>query len=456
MKLKNSLLNQYLLIILFAIMILPSSFFIITIVFYSSLPMDEKPNKYQNGTDLEAMWHKEAQSLAGATDVQINEKLQEIRKEYDKASLFWVDELGKTRLKLPEDLSVLDSWWPTETIDFMKKNRGEKVDPFTVVALIGEDKNEGFMVMQVPRSAMMPTGRLLQDRYSYLIILAVVAILAIFIFISWIFFYKIRKRLLRLRQAMSSPAENGIPDPISVEKKDEIGQLEGSFNEMIHQLESSRQRELEEETLRRQLIANLSHDLRTPLTTIRGHAYSLKKEPLSDQGKESLDLIDNKIGYLSQLIENLLSYTLLTAGKYPYDPKRVDIVRLVKTSFAAWYPVFEHLQFEMSIDFPERTFYWEIDSQWLERVLDNFYQNVHRHAKEGKYIGVRADTELEQIMIEDRGSGMSGESAGKGAGIGLSIVSRMLKDMGLEWIAETGETGTIIRIQRKNGGADLI
>ncbi|MEH7390127.1 sensor histidine kinase [Bacillus sp. JJ1474] len=449
MKLKNSLLNQYLLIVLLAIMIVPISFPIVTMVFY--LPYsDKEPNKYQNGTDLEKMWHEAARSLAGASDEKINEKLQQIQHEFDQASMFWVDETGQTKLTLPKDITGPSSWSPSYTIDFMKKSRGYEVDPFTVVALIGENKNEGFMVLQVPRSAMTVTGRQIQEDYSYIIVVLIFAILAIFIFISWIFFYKIRKRLLRLRQAMSSPAENGIPDPISLEKKDEIGQLEGSFNEMIHQLESSRQRELEEETLRRQLIANLSHDLRTPLTTIRGHAYSLKKEPLSAQGKESLDLIDNKIGYLSQLIENLLSYTLLTSGKYPYDPRRVDIVRLVKTSFAAWYPVFEHLHFEMSIDLPERTFYWEIDSQWLERVLDNFYQNVHRHAKEGKYIGVKVDTELEQIIIEDHGSGMSGESTGKGAGIGLSIVSLMLKDMGLEWMAETGEAGTNIRIQRKN------
>ncbi|KAB2333138.1 HAMP domain-containing histidine kinase [Cytobacillus depressus] len=455
MKLKNSLLNQYLLIILLAIMILPGSFFLVTITFYTHFATVEEPNKYQNGTDLEKMWHKEARSLSGASEAQINEKLQQIRKEYDKAAIFWVDEAGETKLTIPENLSVSARWSPTETIDFMKKNRGETVDPYTVVALIGEHKNEGFMVMQIPRSAMLPTGQRIQDKYSYLIVLAVVAVLTIFIFISWIFFYKIRKRLLKLRQAMSSPTENGLPDPISVEKKDEIGQLELSFNEMVHQLEEGRQRELEEETLRRQLIANLSHDLRTPLTTIRGHAYSLKKEPLSEQGKKSLDLIDNKIGYLAQLIENLLSYTLLTSGKYPYHPKEVDIVRLVKTSFAAWYPVFEDIDFEMNMELPEKTFYWEIDSQWLERVLDNIYQNIYRHARGGKYIGVRVDIGQEQIIIADRGPGMSGESAGKGAGIGLTIVSLMLKDMNLRWDVETGEAGTIIRIKRKNGGADL-
>jgi len=449
MKLRNSLLSQYLLIILLAIMILPVSFFFTTVSFFTYFTEDEAVNKYQNGTDLEKMWLETARSLTGASEEQINEKLISLQSQYTEASMYWVDEVGQTKLKLPENLAVPSSWSPSHTIDFMKKNRGLQVDPFTVVALIGEQKNEGFMVLQVPRSAMVATGVSLQEKYGYLIFVAVLAMLAIFIFISWVFFYKIRKRLLRLQKAMYSPEGKGIPNPITVEKKDEIGQLEISFNEMIYQLESSRQREKEEETLRRQLIANLSHDLRTPLTTIRGHAYSLNKEPLSEKGRESLDLIDNKVNYLGQLIENLLSYTLLTSGKYPYSPKKTDMTRLVKTSFAAWYPVFENSGFQMEIDLPDDTFYWEIDAQWMERVLDNFYQNINRHAKEGKYIGVKVDTQKQQIMIEDHGPGMSGESSGKGAGIGLSIVSLMLKDMKLGWEIDTSENGTIIKILKK-------
>lgn len=450
MKLKNSLLTQYLLIILFAIMILPTTSIFISTLFYSYFDDETEVNIYQNGSNLEMIWHEEARSLAGASEQQINERLIQLKSEYPKASMYWVNESGETKFKLPENLNVPSSWSPSHTIDFMKKNRGMKVDPFTVVALIGENKNEGLMVLQVPRSEMEPSSEEREERYSKYILIAVLAILALFIFISWIFFYKIRKRLLRLQQAMTIPVENGIPDKISVERKDEIGQLELSFNEMIDQLKSSRLREREEEILRRRLIANLSHDLRTPLTTIRGHAFSLQKEPLSGKGKESLELIDTKINYLGQLIENLLSYTLLTSGKYPYHPKKTDIVRLVKTSFAAWYPVFENLRFQMDVDFPESTFYWEIDTEWMERILDNFYQNINRHAKDGQYISVKVDVERQQIIIADHGPGMRGDSDGKGAGIGLSIVSLMLKDMKLEWIAETGEKGTTITIQKRS------
>ncbi|WP_121610951.1 HAMP domain-containing sensor histidine kinase [Mesobacillus foraminis] len=448
MKLKNSLLNQYLLIILLAIMIMPISFPLISMVFYVPFSSTEELN-HLNSTDMESMWHKEAKSLEGASDQQIKEKLEKLKVKYPEANMFWVDESGNARDRLPKELTLQQNWSPEYTINFMKKNRGDEADPFTVVALIGKGRDEGFMVLQLPRSELRSNGERMQDKYSYLMTLLVFIILGTFLFVSWIFFYRIRKRLLRLRTAMAEPADHGIPEPIAIGKKDEIGQLEISFNNMIQKLEHSREREQEEEVLRRQLIANLSHDLRTPLTTIRGHAFSLKKEPLSEKGLESLQLIDTKVNYLGQLIENLLSYTLLTAGKYPFNPVKTDMVRLVRTSFAGWYPVFENAGFHIELDLPDQTFYWEIDSQWMERILDNFYQNVHRHAREGQYISVKINPDLQQITIADRGPGMNGESTGKGAGIGLTIVSLMLKEMKLDWETRTGTTGTAIIIKKR-------
>lgn len=448
MKLKNSLLNQYVLIILLAVMILPITFPLISVLFYFPYSNSEEVT-HLNGTDIESMWHKEANSLEGASDQQIRTKLGKVKAQYPEAKIFWVDKRGKTRDMFPRDLNVQPHWSPEYTIDFMKKNRGEEVDPFTVVALIGKGQDEGFMVLQLPRSDLKSNGERMQDKYSHLMTALMFVILGIFLFVSWIFFYRIRKRLLRLQKAMTEPADHGIPEQIAIGKKDEIGQLEISFNKMIQQLEESREREQEEEALRRQLIANLSHDLRTPLTTIRGHAFLLKKEPLSEKGLESLQLIDNKINYLGQLIENLLSYTLLAAGKYPFQPQKTDMVRLVRTSFAGWYPVFENAGFQIELDMPEQTFYWKIDVQWMERILDNFYQNIHRHAREGQYISVKIDPGLQQIIIADRGPGMSGESKGKGAGIGLTIVSLMLKEMKLDWETETGPSGTAIMIKKR-------
>lgn len=445
MRLKNSLLSKYLLLIFIAIMILPVMFPILTLLIY--LPVDEGiNNQYQNGTDLEILWHQEAKKLQGSSEEEMNRRLAELHHEYSKADMFWVDQNGNTKGKIPNDLSLPDHWSSNYTLDFMKKSYDS--DPFTVVAFIGSDKAQGFMVMQVPRSAMKGSGEQVQEKYNYLMVIIMGAVLAAFIFVSWIFFYRIRKRLLRLQEAMTAPTESGLPNSLSVGKLDEIGKLEQSFNGMIDELQESRKREQEEENLRKRLIANLSHDLRTPLTTIRGHAYQLQKEPLSENGKQSLQLIDNKISFLAELIENLLSYSQLTSGRYPYHPEKIDIVRRIRTSIANWYPVFESADFEVEVEVPEEKVICDVDPQWIERILDNFFQNILRHAKSGKYIGVKLERKNNSflLMIEDKGPGMGSPSLEKGTGIGLTIVSLMLKEMKLKWEIDSRETGTKIYI----------
>src|SRR4029453_7484239 len=96
-----------------------------------------------------------------------------------------------------------------------------------------------------------------------------------------------------------------------------------------------------EEELRKRLIASLSHDLRTPLTVMSSHLYLLRKESLSMAGQASLKQMEQKIASSSSLIENLLSYTLMTSGRYPLQLERQDLLRIVRESAASWFPFWE-------------------------------------------------------------------------------------------------------------------
>ncbi|WP_409343544.1 histidine kinase dimerization/phospho-acceptor domain-containing protein [Paenibacillus sp. MBLB4367] len=454
MKFRHSLLARYLLIILSALLLWPFVFPVATILYYSPElaaalgKQDREENSYGSASDVEKLWHREAEGLKDAPSAAIDEKLRALKERYPEASLFWVDGSGRTRLALPEQPELPAQWTAADSIAFMKKGYGG--DPFTVVAFIGQDPRQGFMAVRLPRELFK--GQRAEFNSMYFVSI-VGAMFVLFIFVSWLFFYRIRKRLVRLQEAMTSTDDTGIPLPLAVSKKDEIGQLEGAFNRMVSELLSSRTREAEEEKLRKQLIANLSHDLRTPLTMIRGHAYSLGQEPISDKGKASVALIADKTDYLGQLIENLLSYTLLSAGKYPLDRKQTDVFRLIRASAAGWYPVFEKEGFEVDVDLPEEgELLWSVDPAWFTRILDNLFQNVVRHARTGRYIGIRTEAKEGRtaIVIADKGPGMHAVSEGKGAGIGLTIVSMMVKDMQLQWEIVNAPEGVAITLYPKN------
>ncbi|CAM4483355.1 HAMP domain-containing sensor histidine kinase [Paenibacillus typhae] len=275
-------------------------------------------------------------------------------------------------------------------------------------------------------------------------------IIVAFVLISWLFFLKLRKRLTGLQEAMAFSAEHSSfpqPVPVQSDRMDEIDQLGRSFNWMIRQLEDSRAREHEEEWLRHRLIANLSHDLRTPLTILRGHVTRLNRESISSEGQSSLAEMDHTITRAGELMDDLFAYTLLTSGKHPFEPASTDITRLVRASVAAWYAVFEEQDIQIDADLPaEKTFYWEADPKWLTRVLDNLFQNIIRHAADGKYVYIAVDIEKEIILVADKGPGMENSSYERGAGIGLSAVRFMLEKMKLVAGFSSDENGTSVTI----------
>lgn len=449
---RRSLLTRYLLIILMALMFIPivvpgsvvTAWMVENITNLSGGDQSKLP--YGTSDQITYQWHQEAKWMSKSTPEAISKRLTELKKKYKDASLFWVDHDGLTRLQLPQQSNLPVKWSSERIIQFMKNSHYS--DPFTVVALIGgnEHVSHGFMVLQLPRSFLKQQiqSNLANDGRYYVAFFA--CFLGFFTIISYFFIRDIRKRLLRLESAMTSPAEDGLPIPIKEGKPDEIGMLEQAFNAMVYQLGESRHREREEEELRKRLISNLSHDLRTPLTVVGSHVYSLRQEELSDQGRQSLALMETKMKDLDHLIDHLLSYNLLTSGRYSVTLKRQDILRLVRESAAAWYPLWEKEQLEPDIQLPEEPIYWKVDELAFRRVLDNVFQNINRHASSGGYVGIAVESYegYSALVIMDHGPGMNSDTTNRGAGLGLAIVDLLLRELKITKVVESSTEGTKI------------
>ena len=304
--------------------------------------------------------------------------------------------------------------------------------------------------MQLPRKYLNVQQPIASETAMYGVFTASMS--GLFILVSWLFFVRIRKRLLRLRTAMkSSHTVTGIPQPVTLTKYDEIGQLEEGYNDMVIQLEEGQRRQREEEELRKSLIANLSHDLRTPDGDSKPY-FLYGREPLSPKGKESLSLIESKIADLGGLIDNLLSYNLLTSGRVQLSMEPTDVLRIVKESAAAWYPVWEKAGIEPEIQVRDEPLSWNVDVLWFRRLLDNLFQNVVRHAKSGQYIGIHTEERegLEGVLvISDHGPGIESDSGNKGTGIGLAIVDHLTREMGLGCHVVSSDEGTRISIWKR-------
>ena len=447
MNFLRSLQARYMLIIMSAIFLLHAIYSLIMII----------GNQYHTATQtldpkkLERDWHAEASRIQHSSKENIEQLLKKWRKRYPQVSMFWVNQKGELTLTENVKESLPTQWTPTYTAKFIKDRY--KQNPFTVIAFVGKKHDQGFLVLQIDRVHFLQPISLFFHKFGLASFFGTLAIVALFIFMSFWFFRGIRVRLIRLQKAMSIRDADALPVQVQVNRQDEIGQLEHAFNRMVVELKESRQREQKEEQLRKELIANLSHDLRTPLTKLQAQVYAIQKEEaLSAAGKERIAAFEVAMKQINQLIDNLMSYTLLMASKYPYRPEQTNLIRLVRKSLASWYPAFEREGFTVEIDLqPFSHPHWEVDPSWFERILDNLFQNVLRHAKSGRYLEVRTEEtpQYDHLIISDRGKGMKEESTKKGAGIGLSIVDRMINTMGLSWEIETGPQGTTILIKRK-------
>ncbi|MEO2255559.1 HAMP domain-containing sensor histidine kinase [Paenibacillus amylolyticus] len=485
----RSLMSRYIILILAAVLFVPVVLPIISVIYIVVVNnTDTNMNRaapYGDVTRISNLWSREAKNLDGSSDEEIKARLEQLHGSYPKSSMYRVNVSGETLLILGgEDVTLLKStspdgrtdttlrwsldsgqttethipalWNVNNTVQFMKEASFR--DPLTVVAYIGgdeQDKGQGFMIIEVPRSLLQMNQSNWPMELLYLGIVMTLIFL-IFIIMSILFFARIRKRLIRLQTAMMTTGKEGLPLPVDIRRSDEIGQLEESFNQMVHQLSDSRHREREEEQLRKRLIAGLSHDLRTPLTVIRGHMHALHKEELSEQGDRSLHRMEAKMEDLGGLIDNMLSYNLLTSGKYTLKLEEKDILRIVRETAAAWYPVWEKEQFDIDIDLPEEPLIWHMDEQGMRRILDNLFQNVIRHAASGKYIGISTQ-EIQgetAIVIQDRGPGMQPNSDTKGTGLGLSIVDLLIREMGLRKRVDSSDTGVQTYIYSGKGNRE--
>ncbi|MRX53201.1 HAMP domain-containing protein [Bacillus idriensis] len=453
MNWNKSLQFKYLSIILAAVLFIPVSFALAsTIVYIPGVFLQlgkETEHPFDGYNELTEMWHIEARKLNGAGDQEIADKLEALHEKYPGSQLFWVDKEGKTRDLFSYKDELPQIWTPNYTISFMKNSFD--ADPFTVVAFIGEDQDNGFMVIRVERLMLEPQVQRLGDGYDAVYFAVLAAMMILFFFLSWLFFKKLHKRILRLKEAMQKKDDSGLPLPIALSNKDEIGELEESFNHMIKELEESREREMKEEKIRKVLMASLSHDLRTPLTTMRAHLFNVKKETETAAGLQAAQAIDEKIDFISSLIDNLFSYTLLSTGKYHFHPQEINLSRFVRKKAAEWYPVFEEHKFEAEIEFESDEIHWIADPEWLERILDNLLQNIIRHADQGKYVGIAVfETAAgQQIQIRDRGPGFQQDSGNKGAGIGLTIAQMMTRKMDLAFRIDSDSSGTVAYIVKE-------
>ena len=230
---------------------------------------------------------------------------------------------------------------------------------------------------------------------------------------------------------------------------DEVDRLEALFRDLAARIETQMSELQAVDTARREMLANLSHDLRTPITTLLAHLESLQmdEQPLTDaERSEYVAVAMRQSKRVAQLVEQLLEAAKLEAGQVVAHPEGFPIGELLQDVVQKFSLAARERGIELTMDVSPAGLRVYADIALLERVFDNLIENALRHTPRGGRVTVSAGPLGERIRlaVTDSGSGMTPEEASRAfkrfyrgdtgrsttsgqTGLGLAIVKSILE-----------------------------
>ncbi|MEI3896136.1 MULTISPECIES: aminopeptidase AmpS [Bacillus] len=256
-----------------------------------------------------------------------------------------------------------------------------------------EDKNLYMFVSGIPDGVVMYDTQ--EGPFPFLI--------GVLVFISS-FFY-ITKRKMKQIEAMAEGVKEIEKGNLAyrIEKKgeDEIASLTENINNMAEELMNNIEKERKLEKQKNELITNVSHDLRTPLTSIMGYLRLLRdsKYENQEQHDEYTRIAFAKSEQLKNLIEDLFEYTKLTNEQVVLEKQEVCVNELLEQLIEELVPQAEEHGLTFVKKFPEERAYAAIDSEKMVRVFDNLLMNAIKYSKDDGEIKVSLQRQRRDIQI---------------------------------------------------------
>ncbi len=276
-----------------------------------------------------------------------------------------------------------------------------------------------------------------------------------------------------LKEAMGNIAEGNLDYTLENEYTAEMGALFRHYEDMRQRLKESTEEAIENEQINRELISNISHDLKTPITSIRGYVEGIM-DGVADT-PEKMDryirTIYNKSNELNGMINELTLYSSIDQNRVPYNFRPVNVCSFFEDCV-------DEAGLELEAENIHLTYHCEVpdssmiiaDPEQLRRVVNNIISNSRKYRrKENDRIDIRILDHEDSIKfeIEDNGIGIgkkelphiferfyrtdaSRSSSTGGSGIGLSIVKKVIEDHGGSiWATSEEGEGTCIHFLLK-------
>lgn len=256
-------------------------------------------------------------------------------------------------------------------------------------------------------------------------------------------FFLSRRILAPVKALISAARRLGRGDfshRVKVDDKSELGELARSFNTMAGDLERA-------EELRQNMVADVAHELRTPLSNLRGYLEALS-DGVIEPDEETIGSLSEEAALLSRLVEDLQELSLAEAGKLKLNRRSQDIARLIKKAVAVVRGRAATKGVSLAVELPELPAV-DIDPHRISQVLLNLLENAVAHTAEGGAVTLTAERwgGWVEVSVADNGEGIPAKDlpniferfyrvdksrarATGGSGLGLTIAKRLVEAHG--------------------------
>lgn len=325
------------------------------------------------------------------------------------------------------------------------------------------DRGSAFIITGV--NAMVP--QLKSFIRDMLVSIVVILILTGLLLTAWIY-NGISTPLRKLKAATQNIKEGNLDFVMEVEGDDEISELCRDFEEMRQRLKETAAQKVEYDKENKELLSNISHDLKTPITAVKGYVEGIM-DGVADT-PEKMDryirTIYNKANEMDRLINELTFYSKIDTNRIPYTFSKINVMEYFDDCV-------EELGVELEAEGIELSYFNSVDkdtqiiadAEQMKRVINNIISNSVKYLDKPKgYISIRVKDvgDFIQVEIEDNGKGIAAKdlplifdrfyrtdasrnSSRGGSGIGLSIVKKIVEDHGGKiWASSKLGAGTIM------------
>lgn len=286
-------------------------------------------------------------------------------------------------------------------------------------------------------------------------LLAAILVLAVAFFVVGVFAYSLVRPLRQMSAVVKRFGEGDFTARMAVETQDEMGQLAHAFNDMANSISNG-------EGMRRSFVANVSHELKTPMTTIAGFIDGILDGTISEEQRDQyLRIVSDEVKRLSRLVKSMLDLSRIDSGEMNIHPGQFDMLNTILATLFTFEQTIEQKKIEIQgLDAIGHQMVYG-DQDLLHQVMYNLVENAVKFTNEGGFIRFQVTDSIDRVnvAIENSGPGIEADDLPmiferfyktdksrsqdrKGMGLGLYIVRTIIKLHGGEiTVASCSEPG---------------